>query len=67
MFEKIKKLLKNSNVGYKSYNMIICKNELHKRICKCSCHTNKGMQHITACCQYKVCPDCNKKLNVLKN
>lgn len=66
MFEKIKDFLSNSNSnnGYKPFNMILCKNELHERICKCSCHTSPGMLHIVACCHIEKCPDCKKNINI---
>ena len=64
MFEKIKKLLKPNEDSYRPYNIIICKNDLHKNICDCDCHTTKGMLHIVDCCHEEKCKDCGKKLNV---
>lgn len=64
MIEKIKEIFRTTNDNYKPYNMIICANELHKKICHCSCHTTPNMVHIRSCCFKKTCPDCKKELNV---
>lgn len=61
MFDKLKSLF---NTGYKPYNMVICANKLHKKICNCSCHTTKNMSHMTACCHIEKCPDCKKELRI---
>lgn len=65
MFKKIKKFI-NNNIVYKPYNMIICKNDLHKGMCDCECHTYNGMLHIIDCCHQEKCPDCKKELNIKK-
>lgn len=66
MIEMIKKIFKISQSEFKPYNMIICNNQLHKYICNCECHENKGMLHIIDCCHQEVCPDCKKTLNINK-
>lgn len=65
MFEVLKKILNSKNEDYKPYNMIICKNELHKHLCDCACHKNTNMLHCAPCCSTKKCPDCQKTLNVV--
>lgn len=66
MLKKIKELFQANENSYKPYNMIICANELHKKICNCECHTTKGMLHMVACCHEEKCPDCKKNLNIKK-
>lgn len=60
MIEKIREIFKINNNSYRPYNMVICANKLHKRICHCSsqkdCEKN--------CCHIETCPDCKKQLKI---
>lgn len=61
MFNKLKSLF---NTGYKPYNMVICADPLHKKVCNCSCHTHPSIVHIKACCGVQKCPTCKVELNI---
>lgn len=65
MFNSIKKILaQKEEEEYKPYNMIICKHEFRKNLCKCKCHNNVDIVHFTPCCSSIKCPDCNQVINV---